>query len=221
MLKALPYSTKDVSHGLRTHLAMNSTELPNYQSIDASLWSSIKEALASESSQLDLSWLNISLLFAKELRNAPLRIVKDLSESSICSFKALISEDDFLNYFGRHETWKNLHQDLRISYYRSRFASIYWCSVRDYAVKSKHDCISIFRLPPSIVDVLAESSTSQIIDFCHGFSELQKFELSCPLEDCFRIIEVCEHFPNNYEKRLMLAKLLKSNHCATMLGERQ
>lgn len=216
----MPYSTKDVSHGLRTNLAMNSTDLPNYQTMDASLWAAIKEALASESRQLDLAWLSISPLFAKELRNAPLRIIKDLSEASICSFKALITEDDFLRYFGKHETWKNLHQDLRISYYRSRFASIFWCSVRDYAVKSKQDCISIFRLPTSIVDVLAESSTSQIIDFCHGFADLQRFALSCHVDDCFRIIDVCKKNPIN-EKELMLAKILKSNHCATLLGDWQ
>lgn len=213
MLSELPYSTKDVSHGLRTHLAMNSTELPNYQTMDTSLWFSIKEALANESYQIDLAWLDVSPLLAKELKDAPMRIVRDLSEASVCSFKPKISEDAFLHHFGRHENWKIQHQDLRISYYQARFASMYWCSVRDCAVKSKHDCISIFRLPTSIVEVLAESSTSQIIDFCHGFPNLQSFELSCRLDDCLRVIEAFKHQPDN-SQRLMLAKMLKSNHCA-------
>ena len=78
MLSELPYSTKDVSHGLRTHLAMNSTELPNYQTMDTSLWFSIKEALANESYQIDLAWLDVSPLLAKELKDAPMRIVRDL-----------------------------------------------------------------------------------------------------------------------------------------------
>lgn len=82
MYQELPYSTKDVSHGLRIHLAMNSTELPNYQAMDALLWSSIKEALANEPRQVELPWLNLSPLLLEELKSAPLRVVRDLSETS-------------------------------------------------------------------------------------------------------------------------------------------
>lgn len=217
MYQELPYSTKDVSHGLRIHLAMNSTELPNYQAMDALLWSSIKEAIANEPRQVELPWLNLSPLLLEELKSAPLRVVRDLSETSVCSFKTTLSENDFLRYFGRHEAWKNLHHDLRLSYYQSRFASTYWCSVRDYAVKSKQDCISIFRLPANVVEVLAESTTSQILDFCHGFTQFQNFELSCAIDDCLRVINVCKQSPDD-SKRLLLAKMLKSNHCASRLG---
>lgn len=218
MQDPFPYFTRKIAHGLRTSLAMSNSGLPNYRTMDSWMWSSIKEALMMEDKVAEFEWLNFGPFLTKELRKAPRKVIRDLSETSICSFRVKIDEGDFVRHFGRHVTWKSLHKDMRINYYRARFASIYWCSVRDYAVSSIPDCVSVFRLPKSIVEVLSESSTSQIIDFCHGFSHLQTFDLTCPVEDCLRIIDLQKDQPEN-EKLLLLAKMLKSNHAASIRGE--
>ena len=68
--------------------------------------------------------------------------------------------------------------------------------------------------------MLAESTTSQIIDYCHGFPHLQHFKLTCPTKDCFLIAKLLESDDPQplVAQRLMAAKLIKANHCATYDG---
>ena len=210
---------KSVTLNLRALLNLNETELPKYQIMDAQLWLAVKKALSADSYMKELDWLDLGPALSESLRTAPAEVIGRLAEPAVCSFTARISEKNFLANFGRQEDWTSLQKEARISYYRARFASVYWCSVRDYAVKSKSDCLSLFHLPMSIIAAVAESTTSQIIDFCHGYPGLQRFGLSCDREDCMRVIQ-CMQDQNGTlgsDLRLLRARLLKSNRCASFI----
>lgn len=206
-----------VTQNLRAHLHMSSSELPKIGIMDMQMWSAVKAALSSEDSAAELSWLNLGVRLSYLVRNANAETIGKLAEASVSSFITDIREDVFLKYFGRREDWKSLSCYAEILYYRARFASIYWCSVRDFAVKSKIDCLSVFHLPWSMIEVLAESTTSQIIDFCHGYPDLQQFKLTCPISDCELVIDRMQYAEGTSQTQqalLFAAKLLKSNHCA-------
>lgn len=212
----IAYSPKEVAVNLRTHLQLNFAELPKYQVTDTQLWLAVKKALSMDPRVKELDWIDLGGALSEAVKNASSEVIGRLAEPSVCSFIADVSEDDFLNVFGRQGEWTSLQKDARINYYRARFGSVYWCSVRDYAVKSKMDCISLFHIPYSIAEVVAESSTSQIIDFCHGHPELQRFALTCEKEDCLRIVEAVKQGTGTIGQqiRLMRERLIKSNHCA-------
>lgn len=211
----IAYSQKDVALNIRTLLQLNFAELPKFQIMDAQLWLAVRKALAAESAAKELDWLDLGPAVSEAVRTAGAEVIGRLAESAVCSFVPLISEDDFLSRFGRQGDWSSLQKDARINYYRARFGSIYWCSVRDYAVKSRTDCMSFFHIPYSIAEVVAESTTSQVIDYCHGYPEMQRFGLSCDKEACLRVAEAARHAGSvSGQLRLLRARLIKSNHCA-------
>lgn len=210
------FSQKNMAGNIRSLLAINSTDLPKLQPIETLLWSAVQNALVNADDLIvELEWLGLGAQLSNILKKANAEVIGKLSETAICSFRSEISEESFLTHFGRHEEWHTLQADVRINYFRARFASIYWCSVRDFAVKSKRDCMSIFHLPWSLIEVLSESSTSQIIDFCHGYPLLQRFRLMCSPEDCVRIANVVnqEMNPTQQYRLLLGSKMVKTNHC--------
>lgn len=210
------YSNTDVAQGIRAHLGINSNDLPSLSTMDSLLWQACAKALKSDSAIRELEWIELGALLSSVIKDASNELIGKLSEKAVCSFIADVSEEDFLLNFGRQEYWQSLAIDARINYFRARFSSIYWCSVRDFAVKSKRDCKSVFHLPNSIIEMLAESTTSQIIDFCHGFPHLQHFKLTCPTKDCLLIAKLLESSDSTHVvcQRIMAAKLIKANHCA-------
>ncbi|WP_443743357.1 hypothetical protein [Sutterella sp.] len=207
----------NLSQAIRIQLALTSTELPNLRTMETNLWNAVKYALEVDETEKELHWLRLGPQLSSVLRTATPNLIGMLAESSVCSFIADIREDDFRKKFGHSEEWSSLRSDARINYYIARFASIYWCSVRDFAVKSRCDCQSVFHLPLSIIDMVADSTTSQIIDFCHGEISLQKFQLTSKIVDC---INVARHIPKDgffrkqVDLRLVAARAVKSNHCA-------
>ena len=214
------YSHSDVAQGIRAHLGINSNDLPSLSTMDSLLWQAAARALKSDNAIRELEWLRLGAQLSSVIKDATNELVGKLSEKAVCSFIVDVSEDDFLANFGRQEYWHSLAKDARINYFRARFSSIYWCSVRDFAVKSKRDCKSVFHIPTSIIEMLAESTTSQIIDYCHGFPHLQHFKLTCPIKDCFLIAKLLESDDPQplVAQRLMAAKLIKANHCASYDG---
>lgn len=202
---------------MRTQLSMNSTDLPRVQVIDAMLWGAVSTALSSEEAVKELDWLHIGAALSQMVKGATPELVGRLSESAVCSFVTKIKEEVFLDTFGRQEHWQTGHAGVRMDYLRARFASIYWCAIRDFAVKSRRDCLSVFHIPSSVIEVLAESNTSQIIDFCHGNPQLQVFELTCKPEDCLRIACIIKRKKKYkaFDMRINAAKMIKSNHCAS------
>lgn len=214
------YSHSDVAQGIRGHLGINSNDLPSLSTMDSLLWQAAAKALKSDDAIRELEWLQLGALLSSVIKDANTELVGKLSEKAVCSFIVDVSEEDFLCNFGRQEYWQSLAIDARINYFRARFSSIYWCSVRDFAVKSKRDCKSVFHIPMSIIEMLAESTTSQIIDYCHGFPHLQHFKLTCPVRDCLLIAKLMESDDPKpiVAQRLMAAKLIKANHCASYDG---
>ena len=209
--------TREIAMGLRAHLAINSNELPKLALMDGNLWRAVHSALTDDPATVELDWVNIGPHLASIIKRASFEAIGKLTEVSVCSFITETKEEDFLEFFGRQESWQTLHHEARVNYYRARFASIYWSSVRDFAVRSKLDCESVFHIPRSMIETVAESTTSQIIDFCHGHPHLQRFSLTCSPEDCLVIANRVEEGLDSPEaKRQLLAfKLIKSNHCAS------
>lgn len=217
-------NSKEVVLGLRSQLSLNVAELPNFRNTEVQLWRALHQALLDDETAKAkaLSWIDLDSNLCDALRSQKASsIIGKLCESSVCSFAAVVSEDDFMENFGKHGEWVSLYKDARIQYFRARFASIYWCSIRDYAVRSRADCISIFHISPHIVNVIADSLTSDIIDYCHGFPNMQSFRLTCRQKDCSVIASLCSDpsLAEDFRKRkLFAAKLIKSNHCAAYMS---
>lgn len=216
----------DIGQEIRSIVKLNSDSLPKMRLLDLRMLKALQNALQSAAvgnHVQELEWINLGPQLSSVIRSATPELLGRLAESSSCTFIAGITEEDFLTYFDQHEEWDYMRRDLSINYYRVRFASTYWTSVRDFAIKSRLDCMSIFHLPLSIIDILAESSTTQVIDFCHGFPGLQKFRLNCSSEDCLAVVRQylagMEGSQGKTAARRRMdesaARLLKSNHCAS------
>ena len=66
----------------------------------------------------------------------------------------------------------------------------YWLAVRDIAAYSKVHCAHFFCLDETVVDMIADSSASNVIDFCNANPKLHQFVLTCRTEDCEEIISI-------------------------------
>lgn len=205
----------EVGNELRYVLNLSKNEVPKNQMNEVHMWTLIQETLRSHSLNCakELPWLNLGANLSKLLRTAPQATIGALSESSSSSFRCLISESEFLYEFGQYSPSK----EYKIDYARMRFAIMYFGAIRDFAIKSDRDCKSIFHVPNSMIQTLAGSSTSQVVEFCHANACRLHFELTCPVSDCARIAELVKQLNDAMpwkNKNLQLAKLIKSNHCA-------
>ena len=111
------FSQKNMGGNIRSLLAINSTELPKLQPIEALLWSAVKNALVNVDGLIvELEWLGLGAQLSNILKSANAEVIGKLSETAICSFRSEISEESFLTHFGRHEEWHTLQADVRINF---------------------------------------------------------------------------------------------------------
>ena len=98
------FSQKNMGGNIRSLLAINSTELPKLQPIEALLWSAVKNALVNVDGLIvELEWLGLGAQLSNILKSANAEVIGKLSETAICSFRSEIGEESFLTHFGRHE----------------------------------------------------------------------------------------------------------------------
>ena len=211
------FAKRNIAQGLRAHTEISRLEMPKIQLMDFQMWQTLQLALATGGDTGTVDWVDLGIQLSETLRNASSELIGKLAESASCSFRIDIPEETFLEKFGRRADWDQLRSDLPVTYFRARFAFNYWSSVRDFAVKSKKDCMAAFHLPWSMIDILAESSTSQVIDFCEGYPQLQRFSLNCSVQDCLAIADaLATESTDSMRKvsRSAVLRLIKSNHCA-------
>ena len=55
---------------------------------------------------------------------------------------------------------------------------------------SKAHCSHFYCLDKVVVDMIADSSTTNVIDFCKANPNLHQFSLTCRTEDCEEIISI-------------------------------
>lgn len=206
-----------IIENLPARLNIISPDLPKLVYTERSLWSMAAEIAREDDVVRSIDWLGIGPDLASALKIAGPNALGKLNEYAVCSFRAVIPETRFHEAFAYPRPWQTIHSHLRYHYFCARFASTYWLAVRDFAIKCKLDCLSVFHLPTSIIEALAESNSSQVNDFCNGYPELQSFSLTCTDADCIQILKSCNESAMDSEwpsPFLTCARLLKSNHCA-------
>ena len=198
--------------------------LPNLLPVDAGLWIACHNTLIAEGVQKgkELDFVSLCGDLSDALAKAEFTHIGHLAEASVCSFYPVATPSEIFSSFGITEKWSQIDHNFKSYYFRMRFATAYWGAVRDVAMQSRIDCISYFGLDPDVVNLIAESSTNNIMDFCHANPKLHTFRLTCPRQDCIHILEIDKDKGLDSEERkyrLLLARLRKSNHCSSFYCE--
>lgn len=190
------YRQKDIITELRYQLRMSEQEIPNLKIVDSHLWIALQNAAISYD-QTELPWIDLGANLTTAIKKASSDMLGNLAESAVCSFTVDMSPSDFSENFGRRQNWEDLQEDIRINYHQARFSAIYWGGVRDFAIKSKIDCQSAFHIPMGIIETISECSTGDIIDFCHGYTHLQRFRLMSSQNDCLLLLNLARNLIGN------------------------
>jgi len=201
---------------LHQQLYVDRIQPPSFRQIDVSLWAacrntSINPALIGQ----EIGFIDMGLALTKHIAEGSLEIIGALSSSGTCSFRPKITAEEIISTFGFGERWEKLEHEHTSHYYQMRFAMNYWLSVRDIAAYSKVHCAHFFCLDKTVVDMIADSSTSNVIDFCNANPNLHRFVLTCRAEDCEEIISIVNDKTLTHRQRkhaLSIAQMRKELH---------
>ena len=73
---------------------------------------------------------------------------------------------------------------------------------------SKAHCSHFYCLDKVVVDMIADSSTTNVIDFCNANPNLHQFSLTCRTEDCEEIISIVNNNAlTNRQKKYALQQI--------------